>query len=171
MTRSTASRSPTRILFVCLGNICRSPAAEGVAHAMAVEMGLDGAVEIDSAGTGAYHVGEPADPRMRATAEERGYELTSRARQAKRQDFYDFHWIVAMDRDNLRDLAALRDGTSGAELRLLSDFLPEGDGFPVDVPDPYYGGARGFERVLNMLEAAIPRLLEQAVEAGRSDGR
>lgn len=173
MTRSAASPSPTRILFVCLGNICRSPAAEGIARHLAAEMGLDGLVEIDSAGTGAYHVGEAADPRMREAAEARGYELTSRARQAKRQDFHDFHWIIAMDQDNLRDLESLRHAGAGegaAELRLLADFLPEDSDFPRDVPDPYFGGARGFERVMEMLEAAIPRLLERAVEEGRGGG-
>lgn len=157
-----------RVLFVCMGNICRSPAAEGVARHLAAEQGLDGLVKIESAGTIAYHAGEPPDPRMQAAASARGYELDGRARQVTPEDFERFDLLVAMDRDNLAQLRELRSELAGsirspAELKLLSDFLPEGSA--IDVPDPYYGGEHGFERVLDMIEAAVPRLLEELLEA------
>jgi protein-tyrosine phosphatase len=155
-----------RVLFVCMGNICRSPAAEGVARHMAAERGLDGRVEIESAGTIDYHVGEPPDDRMRAVAATRGYELDCRARQVTAEDLERFDLLIAMDRDNLAHLRELRselDDATGcrAELRLLSDFLPEGSA--IDVPDPYYGGGRGFEDVLDMIERAVPRILDALV--------
>lgn len=158
---------PRRVLFVCMGNICRSPAAEGVARRLATEQGLDGLVEIESAGTIANHVREPPDPRMQVAASARGYELDGQARQVTPKDFERFDLLIAMDRDNLAQLRELRselDGStrSRAELRLLSDFLPEGSA--TDVPDPYYGGEHGFERVLDMIEAAVPRLLEELVD-------
>lgn len=148
------------VLFVCLGNICRSPTAEGVMRHLLAEQGLTGEVMVDSAGTGAYHVGEPADPRMRQAAARRGYRLDSLARQVVPADFERFSLVVAMDRDNLRDLETLAGGASHdrAELHLLSAFLPA-DG-PLDVPDPYYGGERGFEEVLDLIEVACPPLLD-----------
>jgi protein-tyrosine phosphatase len=148
-----------RVLFVCLGNICRSPTAEGVMHALLAEHGLEGAVEVDSAGTIAYHIGEGADPRMQRAAAERGYSLDSISRQVDEEDFERFDLVVAMDRSNREDLEAMApDGTDG-KLRLLSDFLP--DGAPEDVPDPYWGGAKGFDRVLDLIEEACPRILEE----------
>ncbi|MEM7481702.1 MAG: low molecular weight protein-tyrosine-phosphatase [Acidobacteriota bacterium] len=151
---------PSRILFVCMGNICRSPTAEGVLERLIDERGLEALVEVDSAGTIAYHQGEEADPRMRQAAEERGYTLTSRARKVEPEDFDNFDLIVAMDRDNLEDLHEL--GIEGrAALRLLSDFLPAGS--PKDVPDPYYGGAQGFEEVLDLIEQAGPALLDSVL--------
>jgi protein-tyrosine phosphatase len=155
-----------RVLFVCMGNICRSPAAEGVARQVAAERGLDGRVEIESAGTIDYHVGEPPDDRIRAVAATRGYEVNGRARQVTVEDFQSFDLLIAMDRDNLAHLRELRselDGATGcrAELKLLSDFLPEGS--TIDVPDPYYGGGRGFEDVLDMIERAVPRILDELV--------
>lgn len=146
-----------RILFVCLGNICRSPAAEGVMQHLLNKLQLEEMVAVDSAGTSSYHIGEPADRRMRHAARRRGVELHSRARMAHRQDFEDFDLIVAMDRDNRRELDRLLPGSE--KLCLLSDFLD--DGFPVDVPDPYFGGDEGFETVLDMLQAACPRLLDR----------
>ena len=138
-----------RVLFVCMGNICRSPAAEGLFRALVDEQGLDARIEIDSAGTIAYHAGEPPDPRMRQAAAARGHTLTGRARPVIPEDFRRFDLIVAMDRENLADLremadALLEDGREErARLSLLSDFLPAGA--PRDVPDPYYGGAAGFD--------------------------
>lgn len=149
---------PKRILFVCLGNICRSPAAEGVMQALIDERGLGSQIEIDSAGTSSYHIGEPADKRMRAAAKLRGVDLTSRSRMVNRRDFTQFDWIVAMDRANLRELKNFAEGQS-ANLRLMSDYLD--DSWPRDVPDPYYGGDQGFEDVLDMLQAACPKLLEE----------
>lgn len=167
MSPGASTHTPRRVLFVCLGNICRSPTAEGVARAVASDRGLDGYVEIDSAGTAGYHTGDPADPRMRSAAAQRGYDLTSRARQVQPEDFHRFDLVVAMDRDNLSDLedALSRAGTpqtSRARLRLFSDFLP--DDAPVDVPDPYYGGPQGFERVLDLIEDGMPRLLEELLQ-------
>jgi len=158
---------PVRLLFVCMGNICRSPAAEGIARSVAAEQGLpDGHLEIDSAGTLAYHAGEPPDQRMQTAGAARGYALDGRARPVTGKDLRAFDWVVAMDRDNLADLRELqsrgeRPGERQARLALLSDFLP--DGSPLDVPDPYYGGSRGFERVLDLLEAAMPRLFEEVL--------
>lgn len=147
-----------RILFVCLGNICRSPAAEGVMRRLLTERGLDGEIEVDSAGTGSWHIGEPADPRMREAASERGYELTSRGRQITAEDLDAYDLIVAMDRDNLRGIRRL--GSGRATVKLLSEYLD--DAYPDEVPDPYFGGARGFETVLDMLEAAMERILAEA---------
>lgn len=159
---------PRRVLFVCMGNICRSPAAEGVARHLAAEDGLDEQLEIESAGTIAYHAGEPPDSRMRTAASARGYELDGRARQVTPEDFERFDLLIAMDRDNLAELRELRSELDDsirnrAELRLLSDFLPEGSA--IDVPDPYYGGERGFEQVLDMIEEAVPRLLGELLKA------
>jgi protein-tyrosine phosphatase len=157
-----------RVLFVCMGNICRSPAAEGVLRHALAEGGLEELIEVDSAGTLSYHTGEPADPRMRRAAERRGYRLESLARKVRRDDFQHFDLLVAMDRDNHADLtdlagrAADRIASRSGQLRLLSDFLPPGS--PLDVPDPYYGGGDGFERVLDMLEEACPRLLSHLLE-------
>jgi protein-tyrosine phosphatase len=161
-----ASDRPARVLFVCLGNICRSPAAEAVLRKAVAENGYDGLVEIDSAGTGSYHVGEPPDARMSRAAAERGIELAGSARQVERTDFERFDLIVAMDRENLRNLERLAGG-QGHRLRLLGDFLAEDGASGPDVPDPYYGGGRGFEVVLDMLEEAAPRVLEAALDAAR----
>jgi len=147
-----------RVLFVCLGNICRSPTAEGVMRAVVAGRGLDGAVEVDSAGTGPWHAGEPADERMRRAAGRRGYELGSRARQVHPEDFDRFDLIIAMDRENLADLRALAP-PGRDNLHLFSDFLPPGS--PRDVPDPYYGGERGFEEVLDLVEAGCPKILDR----------
>jgi len=166
-----ASEDARRVLFVCLGNICRSPTGEGVLRHIVRERGLDGEIEIDSAGTGAWHVGEAADSRMRRAASQRGFDLTSRARQVTVDDFHDFHLIVAMDRSNFSDLEELRPSGARADLRLFSDFLPEGA--PRDVPDPYYGGASGFDRVLDLVEEGSANILEHLLgeaEAGAASG-
>ena len=143
-----------KILFICLGNICRSPAAEGVLHFIAQRSQAD--IQVDSAGTSSFHIGEPADKRMRAAASKRGYDLTSRSRMVTRRDFSDFDLVVAMDRNNFRELSILAGGPN-RKLKLLSDYL--GEGWPRDVPDPYHGGDDGFEKVLDMLEAACPKIL------------
>lgn len=148
-----------KILFVCLGNICRSPAAEGVLNSVAQRRKAD--VQVDSAGTSSFHIGEPADKRMRAAATKRGYDLTSRSRMVTRHDFSNFDLVVAMDRNNFRELSILAGGPT-RKLKLLSDFL--GDDWPGDVPDPYYGGDDGFEKVLDMLEAACPKILDSLTE-------
>jgi protein-tyrosine phosphatase len=151
---------PKRILFVCLGNICRSPAAEGVLRHFAQKQGVNDLVEIDSAGTLGLHHGKPADARMRAAASSRGIELTSRARQVDRRDVDAFDRIIVMDRQNYRDLMALVSGVPN-HIRMLSDYL-QGE-WPRDVPDPYTRGLESFEFVLDMLQAAAPRIIEDVV--------
>ncbi|HSZ68788.1 MAG TPA: low molecular weight protein-tyrosine-phosphatase [Solirubrobacteraceae bacterium] len=148
-----------RVLFVCLGNICRSPTAEGVMRALVRDAGLQERIEIDSAGTGAWHIDEPPDARATAAARERGVLLEGRARQVQRADFVAFDLIVAMDRSNLADLRHLApDDAARAKLRLLRDFDPRSDG-ELDVPDPYHGGARGFEHVFDLVRASCAALL------------
>jgi low molecular weight protein-tyrosine phosphatase len=152
-----------RICFVCLGNICRSPTAEGVMRALVEAAGLGDRVTLDSAGTGGWHVGESPDPRTAEAAARRGYDLTElRARQFRAADFDRFDLVVAMDRQNVADLRRLaRHHPSGdPEIRLLRSFdpaAPEG----AEVPDPYAGGSDGFERVLDICERACRGLLSQ----------
>ena len=153
-------RSTTSVLFVCLGNICRSPLAEGVLQHLLAEEGMDEAVTVESAGTGSWHIGERADPRSREVAQRHGIELTSRARQVSPADFERFDLIVAMDRDNLANLRELQERSGGdAHLALLRDWAPEpGDG---EVPDPYFGGDGGFDRVYEMLRRSLERLVAE----------
>ncbi len=153
------SKPPLCVLFVCLGNICRSPAAEGVLARAVYEAGLASEITVDSAGTGGWHVGARADPRMRRAAAARGLELTSRARQLIAEDHDRFDLIVAMDRENRLGIERLAPASGArAEVVLLSSFLD--DAWPEDVPDPYYGGDDGFTDVLDMLEAACPALVD-----------
>ena len=156
------SPQPPRILFVCLGNICRSPAAEGVfLHLLAAE-GLADQVVVDSAGTGGWHVGKPADSRMRSAAERRGIHLPSRARQLEPEDLRRFDRILTMDDDNLAAVRALAAQLHPAEgLALVEPMVHHCRRFEArEVPDPYYGGAEGFEHVLDLLEDACGGLLE-----------
>lgn len=153
--------SQKRVLFVCLGNICRSPAAEGVLRALADKHGVGHHLVVESAGTSAWHEGEPPDPRMQTAAARRGYHLTSLARQVRPADFAAFDLIVAMDEDNRRDLLSLTEAEPHKDkVRLLSEFLPAGSHFPNNVPDPYYGGRKGFEFVLDMVEAGCKGILD-----------
>jgi low molecular weight protein-tyrosine phosphatase len=148
-----------RILFVCLGNICRSPTAEVVFRAVASREAPDIAVEIDSAGTAAYHVGEPPDRRTRQAAARRGYDLSAlRARVVEAGDFDRFDLILAMDRENLRALERRAPAGTRERLRLFLEFAPEAG--VSEVPDPYYGGANGFEDVLDLIEAASRGLIQ-----------
>lgn len=148
-----------RVLFVCMGNICRSPTAEGVLRQRLSAAGLAAKVTVDSAGTGDWHVGKAPDGRSAQAAAARGYDLSSlRARQVQREDFQRFDLILAMDHDNLARLQALRPVTSGAELDL---FLRRYDLALDEVPDPYYGGADGFEQVLDLIEQASDALLAE----------
>lgn len=146
------------VLFVCMGNICRSPTAEGVFRHLVTEAGLDAVIRVDSAGTHAYHVGEPPDRRARAAAERRGFSLEKiRARRVSGADFERFDYLLAMDRDNLQLLTELADPAYHDKIRLFLDFA---SGHEEEVPDPYYGGAAGFERVLDLVEEASRGLLE-----------
>jgi protein-tyrosine phosphatase len=152
-----------RVLFVCLGNICRSPSAEGVMRALVLEAGLEDRIELDSAGTGGWHVGSPPDERATAAAAARGIALEGSARRVRADDFDDFDLILAMDRSNLSDLRELaRSEDQREKVRLLREFDPAGEGVEdLDVPDPYYGAAGGFEEVLELVHAACRGLLEQ----------
>lgn len=147
-----------RILFVCLGNICRSPTAEVVLRTRADRAGVASRVAVASAGTGSWHAGMPPDRRAVAHAAKRGYDLSNvRARQVVREDFVRFDWILAMDRGNLRELRSLRPPDAHGHLGLFLDFAPH-LGLQ-DVPDPYYGGASHFERVLDLIEQASDSLV------------
>jgi len=156
-----------RLLFVCLGNICRSPTAEGTMRALVRQAGLEDEIEVDSAGTGGWHVGSPPDERATTAASARGIVLAGAARRVRVEDFDDFDLMIAMDSANHRDLTALaRDGEQRAKVRLLREFDPASRGAgDLDVPDPYYGEGDGFERVLDMVEASCRGLLTQ-IEAG-----
>jgi len=152
-----------RILFVCLGNICRSPAAEGVFLHLLAREGLEDRFVVDSAGTGGWHVGNPADRRMRAAAERRGIHLPSRARQLDRADLLGFDRILTMDDDNLRAVRSLaRELAPGSpDLAVIEPITSHCRRFQVSaVPDPYYGGPQGFEHVLDLLDDACAGLLE-----------
>lgn len=151
------------VLFCCMGNICRSPTAEGVFQNMLEERGLSHLVEVDSAGThGHYHAGEPPDRRAREKASEKGVDLSGiRARPVKVEDFENFDYILAMDLDNYNGLSDICPEGLDDRLHLFMDFAP-GLGIR-EVPDPYYGGPAGFERVYQMIEQAAERLLDEIV--------
>lgn len=146
------------VLFVCTGNICRSPTAEGVFRALVDEAGLADGIRIDSAGTQGYHVGEPPDRRSQAAARRRGIELGDlRAREISIRDFERFDYIVAMDRGHVRILENFCPAGAEQRIRTMLEFAPD---LPeTEVPDPYYGGGGGFERVLDMIETAAAGLL------------
>ncbi|MDE3070970.1 MAG: low molecular weight phosphotyrosine protein phosphatase [Acidobacteriota bacterium] len=155
------------ILFVCLGNICRSPTAEGVMRTLAHDAGVAGRVELDSAGTGSWHIGEAPDERAIAAAKRRGIALSGSARQVGAEDFERFDLIVAMDRSNLADLERMAPSPAArARLWLLRDFeAPGGAGRDAghggrDVPDPYHGGPADFDRMVEIVERACAGLLD-----------
>jgi protein-tyrosine phosphatase len=150
------------VLFVCMGNICRSPAAEGVFREHVRRAGLHGSIHIDSAGTIDYHTGSLPDERMRKAAARRGYRLDSKARQVCPGDFEAFDLLVAMDRTNLDDLRRIA-GRQYEHVHLLGRYLATTGDVP-SVPDPYYGGNEGFELVLDMIESACPQLLQHCLE-------
>lgn len=150
------------ILFVCQGNICRSPSAEAVFNTMLHEAGLENEVQCDSAGTISYHNGEPADARMQTHARQRGYRLTSISRKIVRSDFENFDLVIAMDGDNLSDLENFASTEEAQnKIRLMTDYCTNLN--PDCVPDPYYGGDAGFELVLDILEDACRGLLDEIV--------
>lgn len=157
----THSGRPVRVCFVCLGNICRSPTAEGVFRHLVAEGGLAGRIEIDSAGTADYHAGEAPDHRARAAGQRAGILIDGAARPFLRGDFARFDYVIAMDSSNRRDLMAIAPSAeSAAKIRLLRSFDPVA---PKDapVPDPYYGDDAGFDHVLQLCRAACQHLLEE----------
>jgi protein-tyrosine phosphatase len=167
VAEQAAGQAPFRVLFVCLGNICRSPTAEGTMRALVREADMEDRIELDSAGTGSWHVGSSPDERATAAAAARGIALEGAARQVSVADFDDFNLMIAMDSANLSDLRELAgDDRRRAKVRLLREFDPVGGATgELDVPDPYYGPGDGFERVLDMVEASCRGLLEQ-IRAG-----
>ena len=150
---------PTSILFVCLGNICRSPSADGIMHHLVEKEGLQDLIRIDSAGTYGGHTGALPDARMRQHAEKRGYELSHRSRKVRTQDFEDFDLILAMDDNNFEDLMLYAPSVDvKKKIHRMTDYLQN---IQIDhVPDPYYQGAAGFEQVLDILEDACAGLLQ-----------
>ena len=151
--------SKVKILFVCMGNICRSPTAQGVFESLVAADGLEERIEIDSAGTHAYHVGEGPDQRATRAAAQRGIDLSGQqARSVAAEDFEYFDYVLAMDSSNLDDLQAMCPDQYQDRIRLLLAFA--GDLTEQDVPDPYYGGSQGFERVLDLIEQGARGLLQ-----------
>lgn len=148
-----------KVLFVCMGNICRSPTAQGIFAALLEREGLQNVIEVDSAGTHSYHIGNPPDRRAQASAQRRGIDLSGlRARRVEQRDFEQFDYVLAMDQENYRHLEALCRDDHRRKLRLFMEFAPHLN--EPEVPDPYYGGASGFERVLDMVEEAAQGLLD-----------
>ena len=147
---------PYRVLFVCLGNICRSPTAEAVFRHLVEDEGLTDRIEIDSAGTGDWHIGSAPDGRATEAAARRGIQLAGKARQVTLEDFQDYDLLLAMDAANLQDLRELAPRGTEQKVRLFAD---------IDVPDPYYGGDSGFDDVLDIVEQASRRLLDELRQA------
>lgn len=147
------------VLFVCLGNICRSPLAEGVFRHLVRDAGLENHFSIDSAGTSSYHTGDPPDQRTTSVAQARGIKLTGASRQLQSQDLHSFDYVIVMDEDNLAEVRRMaRKQAPRAAVHLLREYDPEANG-DLNVPDPYYGGARGFENVHDIVERACRALL------------
>jgi protein-tyrosine phosphatase len=163
----SVSNKKLSICFVCLGNICRSPMAEGVLNKLIADVGLRGRVRVDSCGTGGWHKGERADKRARDLASSRGYELNSVARQITNEDFGNFDLLVGMDKNNVRDLQELApDAKAKLKIKLLRDFdplSPKG----AEIPDPYYGSSEDFQRAFDMVETACRGLLQHVRERYR----
>jgi protein-tyrosine phosphatase len=156
----------TRVLFVCLGNICRSPLAESVFRHLAVGRGVEDEFDIDSAGTSGYHAGSPPDARSVATARGRGVEVRGRSRQFTREDLHAFDLVVVMDAENLAEVNSIRAAAGeGARVHRLREWDPDPDDY--DVPDPYYGGEHGFERVHDLVHRSCEALLNHLLEERR----
>lgn len=157
--KEISKESPYKICFVCLGNICRSPTAEGVFQHLIEERKLEEYFEIDSAGTSAYHVGESANVHSQRTANEHGVTLHSKARQLDTSDLDYFDLLIAMDRENYTNIKSMASSRHEEKLAMLRDFDPEpGDG---EVPDPYYGGREGFENVFRIAKRSCEQLIEE----------
>ena len=154
-----------KILFVCLGNICRSPAAEGVFNQKIKDRALEKLFVVDSAGTGGWHVGNLPDPRMRETALARGIELTSRSRKIEETDLYEFDHILVMDKDNLNSVKSLIKDYKNPVNSKIKLILSYSKNSQLDeVPDPYYGGQNGFDKVIDLLEDAMDGLIDSLID-------
>lgn len=151
-----------KVLFVCLGNICRSPLAEGIFRQRIKERGIEDHFVADSSGTAAYHIGEKPDERSLANAEKNGVIYTHRGRQVKRDDFHQFDYVFAMDNANHRDLQHLMPKEPKAKLMMMRDFDQEATGS--NVPDPYYGGEDGFQKVFEILDDSVNNLIDHLLE-------
>ena len=162
-TQSTEDRL-FRIMFVCLGNICRSPAAQGVMESLIHHSSMETQIDVDSAGTASYHIGRLPDSRMLAAAARRGYQLNSLAKALTKTHVWDRQLVIAMDRENYAEIVRISGGeiSEVGHIRMLSDYLEET--WPREVPDPYHGGESGFEYVLDMLEAASPKILAECMQ-------
>ncbi len=163
MNQTITKENPYKICFVCLGNICRSPTAEGIFQHLVNERGLQPYFDIDSAGTSAYHIGEPANSKSQWIASQHGVSLNSRARRFEKDDLDEYNLILAMDHENLRALRRL-DGTNdhSGKIKLMREFDPQPD--DKEVPDPYYGGMNGFQRVFDVLKRSSEALLDELEE-------
>jgi len=158
---------PLSVLFICTGNICRSPTAEAIFRKLAADSGMGEGILSDSAGTHGYHIGEPPDPRSQDSAAGRGYDLSGlRARRFERADFERFDLIVAMDRGHFAMLSGMARPPTAHKLKLMMSYARRFK--ELDVPDPYYGDPRDFERVLDMLEDAVRGLLDSLAQPTRS---
>ena len=154
-----------KILFVCLGNICRSPAAEGIFNQKIKERDLENFFVVDSAGTGNWHVGNLPDQRMRSTALSRGIELNSRSRQIEENDLYEFDQILVMDKDNLNAVKSLtkdQNNPINSKIKLILNYSKNSQ--LDEVPDPYYGGHNGFEKVIDLLDDAMDGLIDSLMD-------
>ena len=161
LAKPLKNKEKTRVLFVCLGNICRSPAADGIMHAIVEREGVAADWDIDSAGTARYHIGELPDHRMRLHARRRGLDLTHRARQVETADFDRYDLIIGMDSVNVADLRRLAPSPEAErKVHAMAEFFAPGERYDY-VPDPYYEGAEGFELVLDLLEDSCQRLFNQ----------
>jgi|LSQX01.2.fsa_nt_gb protein-tyrosine phosphatase len=162
---STLKNKKTRLLFVCLGNICRSPAAEGIMQTLVNKNGLHDIIEVDSAGTSGWHEGDLPDERMRAHGERRGYDISSLARKFRKSDFDNFDYIIVMDDNNYNNVKSLASNKLQEDkIKKMTDFLIQYKNHD-EIPDPYYGGATGFELVLDLLEDACEGLMHKIINS------
>ena len=159
MNPTEGKEKKIRLLFVCLGNICRSPAAEGIMSGIVEKNGLQDIIDVDSAGTSGWHQGDMPDERMRSHGEKRGYDFCSRARKFRKSDFDDFDYIIVMDENNYSSVKSLASGkVQEDKIHMMTEFSVQYNNHN-HIPDPYYGGSSGFELVLDLLEDACEGLL------------